>query len=282
MIMSQISAQIPAENPTRINTHPTTRSIGVDLADGLRQYPLWRYLAWQDLSKQYSRTAIGVLWIPLNILIHVTVLGIVFSAVLHSHKGYIGYFGLSYSIWMTISRSLTEASMLWVNSAKYIKQFSVPISVFLFKTIYKLAMIFSLSLPIGLVFAFVFGVRPSMEMLFAIPGILLYFLNLTWIVTLLSIVSLRYRDIAKFMPNMLFLIYLTTPILWSVDRLGEDHLWIAQMNPIYHLISLIRDPLMGQVPSMTSWLVVLSIGIVGNIIGLWAINSYRWKIQLWL
>ena len=267
---------------SQINTHPSARSIVDDLISGIKQPHLWMYLAKQDLAKQYSRTALGALWIPLNILIHVSVLGLVFSAVLDSPKGYLAYFAISYSIWTTLSRTLSESSVLWVSSQKYIKQFSAPISLFVFKAVFKLFIIFMISLPVGGLIALLTGAPISWQALWVFPGIIVYFSNIVWLVTILSLISLRYRDIAKFMPNLLFLIYLTTPILWSVDRLGDDKLWIALFNPIYHMLSLVRDPLLGSAPALSSWIVCLSMALIGNIVALWALRTYRWKIHLWL
>ncbi len=267
---------------SQTNTHPSARSITDDLTSGISQPHLWMYLAKQDLATQYNRTTLGALWIPLNIFIHVSVLGIVFSAVLDSPKGYFAYFAISYSIWTTLSRTLSESSSLWVSSQKYIKQFSAPISLFIYKAVFKLFIIFMMSLPIGWLIALLTGAEISPEALWVIPGIIVYFSNIIWIVTVLSIVSLRYRDIAKFMPNLVFLIYLTTPILWSVDRLGDDKMWIALFNPIYHMLSLVRDPLLGMAPSSISWIVCISMAVIGNIVAIWALRTYRWKIHLWL
>ena len=262
--------------------HPIDRSIFDDLRAGFSQAKLWKFLAQREIARQYDRTAIGVFWIPLNILFHFCLLGLVYSAVLGHSKGYFPYFALSYSIWTTFGRTLSESSTLWRGSEKYLQQFSTPISTFINKSVYKLLLIFLISLPVGIVISLVTGARPGFSVLLAIPGIVVYFANIYWIVTVLSIASLRFRDLARFMPNIVFLVYLTTPILWQVTRLSEDKRWIAEINPIYHLISLIRDPLLGHPAPMLSWIVCISGAIVGNIIAVWALKAFRWRIPLWL
>lgn len=266
----------------QMDTHPTARSLGDDFRSGFSQARLWRFLAKREIARQYDRTAIGVFWIPLNILFHVSILGLVYSAVIGHSKSYFPYFALSYSIWTTFGRTLSESSSLWRSSEKYLKQFSTPISTFINKAVYKLLLIFLISLPVGFAIALLTGARPGWSVLLAIPGIAVYFANIFWIVTVLSIASLRFRDLSRFMPNIVFLVYLTTPILWQIDRLSEDKRWIAQANPIYHLISLVREPLLGHPAPMLSWIVCLSTALVGNIVAFWTLKTFRWRIPLWL
>lgn len=265
-----------------MDTHPTARSLGDDFRAGFAQASLWRFLARREIARQYDRTAIGVFWIPLNILFHVAILGLVYSAVLGASKNYFSYFALSYSIWTTFGRTLSESSTLWRGSEKFLKQFSTPISTFINKCVYKLLLIFLISLPVGFAIALITGTRPGLHVLLVLPGIVVYFANIYWVVTVLSIASLRFRDLSRFMPNIVFLVYLTTPILWQIDRLGEDKQWIAQANPIFHLISLVRDPLLGTPAPTLSWMVCLTTAIVGNLVAFWTLKAFRWRIPLWL
>jgi len=267
---------------TRIDTHPTSRSITDDLREGLSQSRLWRYLAKREIARQYDRTAMGVLWIPINVFLHVGLLGLVYSAVLGGSKNYFAYFALSYSIWTTFGRTLSEASTLWKGSEKYLRQFSTPISMFIAKAVYKLMLIFGLSLPVGFTIALLAGARPGPSIVLVIPGLIVYFANVTWVVTIMSIAALRFRDLSRFVPNIIFLVYLTTPIMWQVERLGEDKQWIAQVNPVYHLISLVRDPLLGSPPPAFSWIVCISTAVVGNVLAVLVLRAFRWRIPLWL
>lgn len=267
---------------SRIDTHPTARTITDDLRAGISQTRLWMYLAKREIARQYDRTAMGVLWIPINVLLHVGILGLVYSAVLGGSKNYFAYFALSYSIWTTFGRTLSEGSTLWNGSGKYILQFSTPISMFIAKSVYKLILIFSLSLPVGFAIALFAGARPGVSVLLFIPGMIVYFANITWLITIMSIVALRFRDFSRFVPNIVFIVYLTTPILWQIDRLPEDKQWIAQINPVYHLISLVREPLLGSSASATSWIICIAGAIVGNLLAVIVLRAFRWRIPLWL
>ena len=85
----------------------------------------------------------------------------------------------------------------------------------------------------------------------------------------------------KLLPNLTFILYLTTPIMWRRERLG-DHTWIADINPVYHMISLVREPLLGHTPSALSWWVAIGLAVVGNMIGIALLGAFRRRIPLWL
>jgi lipopolysaccharide transport system permease protein len=57
---------------------------------------------------------------------------------------------------------------------------------------------------------------------------------------------------------------------------------IIQFNPFYHLLELIRAPLLGVVPSLASWLVVLVMAVVGWGFTLLVFSRLRHRVAYWL
>ena len=78
--------------------------------------------------------------------------------------------------------------------------------------------------------------------LLAIPGMALVFLNQCWLGICLAVLSTRYRDIPPIVATVLQITVFATPIMWPVSSLGEKH-FIADINPFYHLIEIVRGPL---------------------------------------
>lgn len=259
----------------------TNATMLADLRAGLARHRLWRFMGWREIARQHARTALGVLWIPLNVLLHIAILGAVFTLVFDGGGRYFAYFAVSFSLWKPFGQMLGLGASLWPSSEKYVKHLPAPTSLFVLKTIYKIVLVLLMSLPVGIVLAVVSGARPGWGVLLAIPGLALFVVNIAWITTALSVVALRFRDVRRLVPNMLFLIYLSTPIMWEPSRLGE-HRWIAEVNPLYHMISVVREPVLGHAPSALSWAVVVTLGVVGNL-GAWALlGVVRRRIPLWL
>lgn len=261
---------VPTSNPTILN----------DVIASVRQRRLWSYLAQREIRQQYDRTMIGVLWVPLNVLIHVGVLGLLFSLI-NNQQDFVPYFACSYAIWTVFARALGEASTLWQVSGRYILHFPAPLSLFVIKSVWKMALVFALSGPAGLLVAVIAGDNPWPTILLLPLTMLLFLANLTWIITLLSIMCARFHDIGKFVPNMVFLLYLTTPILWKREQVAR-HPWIADYNPIYHMIEIVRGPMLGETPNLDSLIITGVMAVVGIALALVALSVFRRRIPLWL
>lgn len=252
-----------------------------DVRASLRSHRLWRFIGWREVVRQYERTMIGVFWIPLNVLLHVGTLGLVYMVIFDGGKKYFAYFAMSYSIWKAFGQTLGTAASLWPSSQKYLTHLPAPVSLFVAKGVFKMAIVMGLSVPVGVGLAIATGARPGWSAALAVPGVAIYLLNIVWIMTVLSLVCLRSRDVRQLVPNMLFLIFLTTPIMWEAKRLG-DHQWIAQLNPLYHMIELVRAPVLGHAPAALSWAVGVGMAVVGNAVAFALLAAVRRRIPLWL
>jgi ABC-type polysaccharide/polyol phosphate export permease len=73
-----------------------------------------------------------------------------------------------------------------------------------------------------------------------------------------------------------------TPIFWPPDTLkGTEHLVFVDFNPFYHVISVVREPLLGQVPSIANYLSVLSLTIAGWALTYLFLRRFRSRIAYW-
>jgi ABC-type polysaccharide/polyol phosphate export permease len=67
----------------------------------------------------------------------------------------------------------------------------------------------------------------------------------------------RFRLLRALMPQVLFLALLVTPVLWHKDQLVRAR-WIAEANPLTHVLDIIRTPLLsGTMPWHSLAIVVL-------------------------
>ena len=54
-----------------------------------------------------------------------------------------------------------------------------------------------------------------------------------------------------------------------------------ELNPLYHLIDVVRAPFLGTVPSLTSYAVVLLITASGWILTYRVFSNFRKRISYW-
>lgn len=83
--------------------------------------------------------------------------------------------------------------------------------------------------------------------------------------------------------NILQVMFYATPIMWMVKIL-PDHVSKAfiELNPFYHLIELIRAPLLGEAPTYINWAIPLVLLFVGWVSAIAFFGKYRWRVAYWL
>jgi ABC-type polysaccharide/polyol phosphate export permease len=75
---------------------------------------------------------------------------------------------------------------------------------------------------------------------------------------------------------------LITPLFWPPESLsGSDRAIFVDINPIYHLLEVVRAPLLGNVPSQTSYLAVVLMATVGWLVTYFAFERFRSRITYW-
>jgi lipopolysaccharide transport system permease protein len=99
----------------------------------------------------------------------------------------------------------------------------------------------------------------------------------------LSIIAARFRDIQLIVATVLQLVFLLTPIMWDSKSLrGIAVTYVVDLNPIYHLIEVVRRPLLGETPMAMSWLASSMTAAVCLIMGSLFYARYRHRIAFWV
>jgi ABC-type polysaccharide/polyol phosphate export permease len=102
-------------------------------------------------------------------------------------------------------------------------------------------------------------------------------------VVVLSIVAARFRDIQLIVSTVLQLVFLLTPIMWEAKSLrGIAVTYVVDLNPIYHLIEVVRRPLLGETPMIVSWLVASMTAAGCLAAGSIFYARYRHRIAFWV
>jgi len=129
--------------------------------------------------------------------------------------------------------------------------------------------------------ALVFSVEVGWSWLLAVPAIALILLNGLWVALLLGLLSARFRDIPMIVGSVVQVLFFMTPIFWQVDMLPGRTMCLDG-NPFYHFVTIVRSPLLGQVPAFEHWIVILAVTSVGWILTLLAYTACRWRIAYWV
>jgi ABC-type polysaccharide/polyol phosphate export permease len=255
----------------------------VDVVAGIGAIDIWGRLGWRETRRRYRRTAFGPFWTTVSLAFFVTSLGLVWSNLWHKDpRTFLPYLTSGMLCWVFFLAVCTEGCGSFFGYEKLIKQLRISYTLLASAVVWRNVIVFFHNLIIYVLVAIYAGISINWASLLVIPGFALLSLNAVWIVVVLGTVCARYRDFQQLVANILQVSLFLTPIFWSPDQLSGRTAFFAQLNPLYHLIAIVREPLLGQAPTPMNWLVVGLITIVGWTVTLQILIKLRHRIVYWL
>jgi len=256
----------------------------IDIIEGVYLYRLWMLMAWQDIRQRYRRSVLGPFWLTISTGIMVGALGFLYAGLFNQPLSeYLPHVGAGLVVWALISQTVNDSCEVFINSEVEIKQMRLPLTVYVWKSIWRNVVIFLHNSLILFCFLF-FGADKSFWALITVPfAILVIALNGYWVGIFVGICCTRFRDIQPIVQSVVQVMLFVTPIMWKPEALeSSGRLWIAMYNPVFHFVEIIRAPFMGGHIPLTSWAFVLSITVIGSILAFWFLTKYRHRLAYWL
>lgn len=252
------------------------------LQDSRQQIGFWVLLGWYDILSRYRSTVLGVFWIVIVNGLTVAAIGFVYSALFSLPlQDYFPYLVAGYMFWLFLSSSLTEISGS-LASYRFILHSHpvVPLAVLL--RVYTRNVIILLhNMPIILIAMAFYSSAPGATALLVIPGFLIVSIGLISISGVLAFVCSRFRDVQMILNAAVGVLFLITPVIWSPDILTE-RAYIAYLNPLTHVLDILRKPLLGEVPSALNYYASLGFAFGSLILFLAVYRTYHKKYVYWL
>lgn len=256
-----------------------------DYCQGFLNWRLWSYMAFADIRRRYRRTIIGPFWTTLSLAIFIISMGILFSALWKMDiKSFLPYFGSGFVCWTFVSSLITDGCSTFTSAEGLLKQINLPYSSFAWLIVARNFLVFLHQIVIFLGIALIFHVSINRYTLLMIPGFLLLFITGSWLTILLGMFCARYRDLQQVVSSLLQISMFVTPIFWPESQLGQGikSYVLINGNPLYHYVSVIRQPLLGLAPSYLSWIVVSFSTILGLTLTLMLMSKKYRQIVFWL
>jgi ABC-type polysaccharide/polyol phosphate export permease len=255
-----------------------------DLRAAVSNHHLTTTLGWQEVATRYRRSRVGALWLTINMGVLIAVLSLVFGTLFRiPTEEFIPYLATGLILWAFFSASIGEGCSGFIDAGATILQVRMPLSTQLGLILYRNLIILGHNLLI-IPLVFLVFLRPvSPEALWAIPGFILVLLNLGWMMLILAVICARYRDMIQIVQNAMQVLFYLTPIIWTLELL-EDRVGAAwlQFNPFFHLITVIRSPLLGHETTWINWAVVIGMVVIGWTIAIPFFGKYRKRVPYWL
>ena len=253
-----------------------------DLAEGLLRWRLWSQLGWHDIRKRYRRSVLGPFWLTLSMAVMVASLGLIYGTLFRLEiHGYLPFLAIGLATWTFIASVLNEGCVSFIELEPLIKNVRIPMSLHILRALWRNLIIYAHNSVIFLGVALVFEVRPGATALLSVAGLARLLVNAGWIMRLLGMICTRFRDVPPIVASVIQLLFFVTPVMWKPELLGDRRYLIA-LNPFYHLLEIVRAPLLGQVPGWESWVVGLLFALAGWAFTFVCFTRFRKRIAYWL
>ena len=172
-------------------------------------------------------------------------------------KDYAPYILSGMIIWDFVTTTATGGALAFVQADAYIKQCRHPLAIYTLRTVFTNVMVLCLA-GLGLVIWVLVAMPQNfgwswLAALTIIPILTLIAWPLT---TFLAYIATRFRDLPHALGLILQAMWFVSPIYFEANlfRSGELH-WLIDYNPIYHLLQIVRAPLLqGDWPTSQNYI----------------------------
>lgn len=178
----------------------------------------------RDIKSRYKDSALGLLWTLINPLVQLVVYYMVMGQFLGAARGiddFALYIFSGLTIYVLFSETVSGSTSAVVNNAGLVKKVYVPREVFPLASVGSAAFTFAMQVVVLLLATIVLGSPPlSVEILYAIPSILLMLIYGTALGLLLSALNVYLRDMQYLSQILLMLAMWASPIVygWTMVR----------------------------------------------------------------
>jgi lipopolysaccharide transport system permease protein len=239
---------------------------------------LWagRELAWRlavrDISAQYRRSFLGILWaliLPLaNTLVWLFLNGSGIVKLQETPIPYPVYVFSGTMLWAIFMASISSPMQQTAANSGMLAKLNFPKEALVLSGIYK--NLFDSIIKVGLMLCIlpVFHVHPGWRLALFPLGVASLILAGTAIGLLLTPIGMLYSDIGRALPLVLQFFMYVTPVVFAIPQTG----WLAKVflvNPITPLILNARNWLTGQPLEMLGYFALVNAAALVVLLGAW-------------
>ncbi|QGU06206.1 ABC-2 type transporter [Corynebacterium occultum] len=260
-----------------------------DLVRGFQQRELWLSLGWQDIKQRYRRSVLGPLWITIATGVMAVALGLLYSVLFKIPLAeFLPHVTVGLIMWNFISGCIKEGSDIFIDNEGLIKQLPSALSVHVYRLVWKQLLFLCHNLVIWVILMLVFPRDLGWEVLLVIPAMALLVLNGVWVAMFFGIVATRYRDVSPLLEAGTQLLFYVTPIVWMTSTLQENvaelgsRARLAELNPLYHYLEIVRAPMIGADLPAYHWWVVIGFTVAGLCLAMLAMKQWRFRVSYWV
>lgn len=200
----------------------------------------------KELRARYKNTIFGFLWLVVNPLLQMLVIGLIFPLFFKEPiEHYFYYLFTGLLAWNFFSMSLAKATPSIVYERSLIKKSVFPRAVIPISIIYSNFINFMVAFFLFLIPLLFLGTLNVISVFYFFFGIILLSTFTISLSLLSSALNVRFRDVNFFVQALLVIWFYATPIVYSLSQMPKDMLWLWRLNPLTSSIQFMQHALIG-------------------------------------
>jgi lipopolysaccharide transport system permease protein len=224
------------------------------MKDVVKAFGLWRvwvFLGIRDVRIRYRRSFFGPAWILINSIVFVAAVGGVYGLLFNQTLSeFLPKLMAGFVVWVFINSTLIDGGTAFINAEGYIKQFAYPKQVYILRSWLNHLIVFTTSFFALLCLLLYLDKLSLAAIFYTLPGLtmlliagLLHTLNSAYL-------TVRFRDLPHILASGLQILFYVTPVIYPASMLEDrGFAFIYEVNPFYHLINVVKTPLLQQSPA---------------------------------
>ncbi|MEO1043119.1 MAG: ABC transporter permease [Pseudomonadota bacterium] len=261
---------------------PSYRLAWRDLIEAGRDHQRWRRFAVLKLKSAYWRTRLGAIWLPLSFMLFIIGMSILWANITSRDINfYLPHAGYGFACFAFISGTIAGGEQVFAANSGVIREFPLPLSFYAYAKTARdfITMLLSLAVMVIIDVAYIHAI--NVNTLLALPALVVYMVTGVLTGLLMGMLATRFRDFGQLLPTVMRAVFFFTPIIWSVDK-RPSRAALANINPLYHYIEIVRAPMRGELPSLTNWAVAIGTTSLIFVLVLTFYKIGTRRIRVWL
>jgi ABC-2 type transport system permease protein len=249
--------------------HEGTRirsAVGQPILD--RLYDIWdrrdvlRMLVERGLRHKYANSVLGYAWSMLEPAMLVFTYFVLLKIFHRSYPMYPLFISSAILPWQWFASVVNSSTSTLRQNSRLITSIALPREIYPLAEVSMKTVEFALSLPVLIILAWIYGVRPSAYVFVWPLAFILELMLCVGFALLVSSLNTVLRDIEQGIGMVIRMFFFLSPVLWPLSRLSPSMQHIDAINPMVGILAINRAV---WLPAYwTGWLPVLysSIGAV--------------------
>lgn len=234
--------------------------------------PLFFEFTKREIAIRYKRTIFGFLWMFLNPLLQMAIIGFIFGSLIpqpESISNYFVFIFLGLLVWNFFTQTILKNTSIYVHERILLQKSAFPREILACAVIAANFFHFFISLLLFVIYLLIQSMYQNqwemiVHLLYTVPFFVLALLWLLLLTTgislLLATLNVRYRDVAFFMSAVMSLWFYASPIIWELKSLNPSWQLLLYLNPLTGVLEVLRLNLL-SIPPTNMWGILLSLSI---------------------